>query len=45
MKDVDDVKRPKPVAALDLKKKWADEHPRPYWTTEFWTACRPEKAK
>lgn len=25
----------------ELAEWWAVENPRPYWTPEFWAACRP----
>lgn len=25
-----------------LEREWAVANPRPYWTSDFWAACRPD---
>lgn len=30
------------MTTAELQAAWIAAHPRPYWTPEFWAACRPE---
>ena len=30
------------MTAAELEAAWAKANPRPYWTPEFWAACRPD---
>lgn len=32
----------KPGTANALEAEWAAANPRPYWTSDFWAACRPD---